>query len=103
MLNFLGRRGSRAALIEAELENLSSWAQREWPLAWGDRFGMADLKEALDDVLVDGYEYSQTKEPLAGSNSSSIARALLIGIARSGTHSHSSLEVAAGVPVPRID
>ena len=51
MLNFLGRRGSRAALIEAELENLSSWAQREWPLAWGDRFGMADLKEALEEAL----------------------------------------------------
>ncbi|MGJ8610004.1 MAG: hypothetical protein ACSHWY_02845 [Octadecabacter sp.] len=85
------------------MKNLSSWAEREWPKRWNDQFGMAALKETIDGFLPDGLDHAHRIEPLQRSPNAAIARALVIGIARSGTHSKSSLETALGVPVPRID
>jgi hypothetical protein len=101
MLAFLRRSRTDGRLVDAELENLAAWAEREWPLLWEYQFGVTTLEDALGMFLSDGAEHARSVEVLERAQNAVIARALLSGIARANTHPRDELEAALGVPLPK--
>ena len=68
---------------------------------WHDTDCPDDLGDALAAFLSDGADHAKTVRHLDGEHSAVIARALLIGIGRSGTHTIPEYEAALGVTFPR--
>ena len=99
--NFMQRRRIRdTAMVEAQLEQLSVWSERHWPVHWHDEAQEDDLASALSGFLADGADHAATFPHLEGENNAVIARALLIGVGQSGSHPIPELEAALGVPFP---
>ncbi len=95
------RRAPRdAAMVDAQLDYLAVWAQGAWRDMWHDPDHPDDLGDALAAFLSDGSDHAQTVRHLDGEHSAVIARALLIGIGRSGTHPVTHFEAALGVTFP---
>ncbi|MCA1776483.1 MAG: hypothetical protein LC676_12980 [Loktanella sp.] len=95
------RRAPRdAAMVESQLDYLAVWAENAWRDMWHDPRRPDDLGDALAAFLSDGSDHAKTVQHLDGEHSAVIARALLVGIGRSDTHTICEYEAALGVTFP---